>query len=452
MKIQIFSIGIALVLVFSNCSNFLEEKPDIKMVVPKSLDDAEFLLNDYTTMNTAYPVYGEWSTDQYYVSPETFDGVMNLDQRNAYTWTDEPYNDVAQWQRPYKVVYNANQALDIISKLGVESTTEKAKNLIGIAHFFRAFAFQQVAEVFTPAYQQETASGEMGIPLRLDPGIDAPSIRASLKQSYEQIVSDYKVAAARLPVSETIKGRPFRASAYAGLARAYLYMGDYQQAYIYADSSLQTHSELMDFNTLKATDNLPIPKFNVEVLFAAVSANAGPMSLFNGLVDSILYKSYANNDLRKVIYFATNVYPENSYGFKGNYDKANNNLFVGLTTSEMYLVKAEAAVRTGKISEALLAINTLLKKRQDTNNYVPITETNSDVLLPLVLHERQKELLFRGRRWSDLKRLNLDARFQKNLTRIVNGVTFTLPFNSRKYAFRLPEPVVSVGKLPQNNR
>ncbi|MNL46611.1 SusD family protein [compost metagenome] len=118
----------------------------------------------------------------------------------------------------------------------------------------------------------------------------------------------------------------------------------------------------------------------------------------------------------------------------------------------MYLIKAEAAVRIGKISEALLAINTLLQKRQDKNNYVPITETDPDVLLPLVLQERQKELLFRGRRWSDLKRLNLDARFQKNLTRIVNGVTFTLPFNSRKYAFRLPEPVVSVGKLPQNNR
>lgn len=452
MKIHIFSIGIALLLAFSSCSNFLEEKPDIKMVVPKSLDDAEFLLNDYTTMNTAYPVYGEWSTDQYDVSPETFDGVMNLDQRNAYTWTDEPYNDVVQWQRPYKVVYNANQALDIISKLEAESATEKAKNIVGIAHFFRAFAFQQVAEVFAPAYQQETASAEMGIPLRLDPAIDVPSTRASLKQSYEQIVSDYKMAAGRLPLNEAIKGRPFRASAYAGLARAFLYMGDYQQAYQYADSCLQTQSELMDFNTLKATDNLPIPKFNVEVLFAAVSANAGPMSLNNGLVDSVLYKSYRSNDLRKGIFFKKNSYPENSYSFKGNYDKANNNLFVGLTTSEMYLIKAESAVRIGKISEALLAVNTLLQKRQDKNNYIPITETNPDVLLPLVLQERQKELLFRGRRWSDLKRLNLDARFQKNLTRIVKGVTYTLPHDIRKYAFRLPEPVVSVGKLPQNHR
>jgi tetratricopeptide (TPR) repeat protein len=452
MKIHNFSVGIAFLLAFSSCSDFLEEKPDIKMVVPKSLDDAEFLLNDYTTMNTAYPVYGEWSTDQYDVSSETFDGVMNLDQRNAYTWTDQPYNDVLQWQRPYKVVYNANQALDIISKLGAESATEKAKNIVGIAHFFRAFAFQQVVEVFAAAYQQQTASAEMGIPLRLDPAIDVPSTRASLKQSYEQIVSDYKMAAGRLPLNEAIKGRPFRASAYAGLARAYLYMGDYQQAYQYADSSLQTHRELMDFNTLKATDNLPIPKFNVEVLFAAVSANAGPMSLNNGLVDSVLYKSYRSNDLRKGIFFKKNSYPENSYGFKGNYDKANNNLFVGLTTSEMYLIKAESAVRIGKISEALLAVNTLLQKRQDKNNYIPITETNPDILLPLLLQERQKELLFRGRRWSDLKRLNLDSRFQKNLIKIVKGVTYTLPHDSRKYAFRLPEPVVSVGKIPQNNR
>lgn len=452
MKINNLLIGIGTLVVFCDCSSFLEEKPDIRMAVPKSLNDAELLLNDYTTMNSGYPAYGEWSADEYYVTPSTFDGVMNVDQRNIYIWKDEQYTDIVQWQRPYKVVYNANQVLDIIGKLGAEGATEKAKNLIGIAHFFRAFAFQQLTEVFTPVYQGTTAATEIGIPLRLAPGIDIPSTRASVQQCYDQIILDYKAAANQLPLQEAIKGRPFRASAYAGLARAYLNIGNYQQAYLYSDSSLQSHSDLMDFNTLKVTDNLPIPKFNVEVLFPAISANSGPMNLNNAVVDSNLYKSYAANDRRKVVFFRKNANPVDSYSYKGNYDKANNNLFVGLTNSEMYLVKAEAAVRIGMVNEALIAVNTLLQKRHEKNQFVAIIETNPNLLLPLILIERQKELVFRGRRWSDLKRLNLDPRFQKKLKKVINGTEYTLSSNSRIYAFRLPEPVVTIGKLPQNIR
>ncbi|KKX46775.1 hypothetical protein [Sphingobacterium sp. IITKGP-BTPF85] len=44
------------------------------MVIPKSLTDAELLLNDYNTMNAGYPIFGEWSADEYYITPETFDG------------------------------------------------------------------------------------------------------------------------------------------------------------------------------------------------------------------------------------------------------------------------------------------------------------------------------------------------------------------------------------------
>ncbi|MEN5193451.1 RagB/SusD family nutrient uptake outer membrane protein [Sphingobacterium faecium] len=452
MKIYIYICSIYIILFFSCCTDFLEVKPDIKMVIPKSLDHAELLLNDYTIMNTGYPTYGEWSADEYYVSSQTFDGLLNFHQRNTYTWMDIVYDDIAQWQRPYKAIFNANQVLDIVTKNEANVDAERAKNLSGIAYFFRAFAFQQLAEVFAPAYQISTAQTEMGIPLRLAPAIDAPSVRASVQETYGQIIKDYKAAAARLPIEEAIKGRPSRASAYAGLARTYLYIGNHDKAYDYADSCLQLKADLMDFNTLKGTSTLPIPKFNVEVLFAAVSATAGPMSLNNGLVDSMLYLSYTDHDLRKSIFFRKNTVPLNSYSYKGSYDNAQANLFVGLTTSEMYLIKAEAAARTRKIDEALLALNKLIEKRFVKNQYIPVTERNATLLLPLILQERQKELVFRGRRWSDLKRLNLDPQLQKTIKREINGVRYQLEPNSRKYAYRLPEIVVNNGNIPQNIR
>lgn len=450
MKIYISTCGISAILLFCCCTKFLEVKPDIKMVIPSSLEDAELLLNDYSTMNMGYPVNGELSADEYYVASETFDSMLDFDQRNTYLWMDIIYDDVVQWQRPYKTVFNANQAMLIISIEGKNSV--KAKNSLGIAYFFRAFAFQQLVEVFAPAYHEATASVEKGIPLRLTPGIDEPSVRASVQETYNQIIRDYKEASYRLPIAEGIKGRPSRASAYAGLARTYLVMGKFEDAYVYADSCLQLRSELLDFNDLDKNRDLPIDRFNVEVLFPAISATAGPMSLNNGLVDSILYKSYASTDLRKAVFFRTNTYPLNSYGFKGSYDNAMANLFVGLTTSEVYLIKAEAAARIGKTDEALIVLNILGEKRYEQYTYIPINERNPQVLLGLILKERQKELVFRGRRWSDLKRLNLDPQFQKTLKREMHSVVYQLEPNSRKYAYRLPEIVVNNGKIPQNNR
>lgn len=451
MKIYKSLCGICMILFSTACDKFLEVKPDIKMVIPKSLEDAELLLNDYTTMNTGYPIFGEWSADEYYISAETFDGTLNYDQRNVYTWQDVIYDDASQWQRPYKAVFNANQAIEIINNATNEDAV-KANNLLGIAHFFRAFAFQQLVEVFSPAYQLSTASTEMGIPLRLSPNIDVTSTRASVQQTYEQIIRDYTVACRLLPLSEKINGRPWRASAYAGLARTMLVMGQYENAYAYADSCLQLKGDLIDFNTLNQTSELPIPKFNIEVLFPAVSTTAGPMSLNDGLVDSMLYKSYADNDLRKTIFFRENVMPVGSYGYKGSYDNAIANLFVGLTTSEIYLIKAEAAVRIGKIDNALEALNRLGEHRFKSGLYTPVVERDPDRLLTLLLSERQRELLFRGRRWSDLKRLNLEPRFQKTLRREMKGVLYQLEPNSRKYAFRLPELVVNNGNIPQNIR
>ena len=60
-------LHIFIVLLCSSCAEFLDKKPDIKLVVPKTLMDADLLLNDYATMNTGYPVLGEIGADDYYL-------------------------------------------------------------------------------------------------------------------------------------------------------------------------------------------------------------------------------------------------------------------------------------------------------------------------------------------------------------------------------------------------
>ncbi|MDH5825851.1 RagB/SusD family nutrient uptake outer membrane protein [Sphingobacterium faecium] len=440
------------VLFLTSCNEFLEKKPDIKMVVPKSIEDATLLLNDYVIMNTGYPLWGEVGIDDYYVTKEKWESTSSLDQRNAYIWADEPYNDVVQWQRPYKAVYYANQVLEILAQVDKNADFVSYNRNVGAAHFFRAFAFQVLTEVHCPAYVASTAANELGIPLRLDPGIDEISSRANLQDTYVQIIADFKAAVRHLPPSEAVRGRPSKSTAYAGLARTYLNMADFEQAYLYADSCLQLNPELLDYNTLKTTDALPIPKFNVEVLFSAMSANLGIMGATSALMDDELYQSYEPKDLRKGIFFKPNANPVNTFYFKGSYDQSSAQLFMGITTSELYLVKAEAAYRIGKLAEARSVLNTLLKNRWESGSYVNTTETSQAALLSMILDERRKELVFRGRRWADLKRLNLEDRFKKTIQRQVGGANYMLLPNDYKYAYRLSETLTRVAGVPQNKR
>lgn len=439
-------------IIGTSCSDFLDLKPDQKMVVPKTLVDCELLLNDYSSMNMGYPTFGEIAADNYYLNAADWKSLSEMDERNAYAWSDEPVVTTTQWQNPYKTVYLSNQILKVLEGLDPGKEPARYKKIMGAAHFFRAFAFHQVTTVFTMPYRPGISGTEPGIPLRLSPDLDYLSVRSSLRQTYEQIISDYKIAESNLPVNEPLAGRPHQAAAYAGLARLYLEMSDYTNAYTYADLSLKQKGELLDYHDLDEAAPLPVPRFNKEVLFSGTSVFSGALGPYFCRIDDALYRSYTAKDLRKKVFFQHNDADPDTYAFKGSYDNSTSGLFVGLTTAEMYLTRAEAAVRLNKVTDALLDLNILLKKRIDRDYFSAITETDPEKLLRLILDERRKELLFRGIRWADLRRLNQDDRFKKTLTRNIDGIEYKLEPFSLKYAIKIPEIVISETHMPQNKR
>ena len=123
----------------------------------------------------------------------------------------------------------------------------------------------------------------------------------------------------------------------------------------------------------------------------------------------------------------------------------------GINVGEMWITEAEALCREGDIDGALFALNTLRKKRYVAASYTDITERDPETLLSLILEERRRELMFKGMRWFDLKRLNKEPRFAKTVTHELLGETYTLEPNSPHYVLPFPSKVIAANPLIKQN-
>ena len=166
------------------------------------------------------------------------------------------------------------------------------------------------------------------------------------------------------------------------------------------------------------------------------------------IIDTILYKTYNTNDLRLQLFFKVSS-GVNTY--KGSYG-GSSTFFNGLTTDELYLIRAECYARLNNKDAALSDLNALLVKRWKTGTFVPYTAASADEALKVILHERRKELIYRGLRWMDLRRLNQDSRFAAILQRNLNGIIYTLPPNDPKYVLPIPDLVIQLSGIEQNAR
>ena len=165
-------------------------------------------------------------------------------------------------------------------------------------------------------------------------------------------------------------------------------------------------------------------------------------------MDSLLIQMYHPDDLRLPLYYQLNT--RGYYSIKRGYTRSLY-AFTGLATDELYLIKAECAARRDDVPAAQTYLNELLVHRFRTGTYTPLSFSNGEDALTHVLRERRKELVWRGLRWQDLKRLNREGH-NITLTRQVNGITYTLPPNDPRYVFPIPDDEIALSDIQQNIR
>lgn len=436
------------------CKKFLDVKPDYTLTIPENLSDLQAILDASKDMNIQQtPSFGTASGDYYFLTDDVFNSFP-IEFKTIYTWNRVDYRGTNDWSHAYLAVYNANFCLDQLRKI-TRTTDNGAQwdNVKGSALFFRSYNFLNLLWVYAKAWDASTASQDLGIALRMGSDFNVPSVRATVKESYERVLLDAKEALALLPDFPLHVMRPSKVAAMGLLARAYLSMRQYDSAYKYADQCLQFKNDLMDFNSdpdISGTINATVPfkKFNKEnIFYTEMNTNFAIHGPYYAMVDTLLYEQYAENDLRKAAYFL----PSGTYyKFKGSYTGTSYQFFSGLATDEMFLTRAECQARKNRVPEALSDLNHLLKTRWNSSvPYSDLTASTAEEALEIILTERRKELFMRGLRWMDIKRLNKEGR-NIILKRIANGQTYTLEPNSSYYALPLPVDIIEQSGMPQN--
>lgn len=436
-------------LFFGACDKYLDVQSNNKLVVPKELEDLQKLLDNVRVMNNNFCSRGEKACDDYYVPENNYKGLNDVEKLD-YIWEDSQYNFSNDWSSMYNVVYIANLVLERLDKIERnEQNAAKWDGIKGAALFFRANSYLSLLWTYAKAYQQNTAETDLGIVLRETSDFNVKSVRASVEDSYKKVIADLETSISLLPLESDHVVQTSKPAVYGILARAHLSMRQYDLALKYADLYLQRRNELLDYNNsneVKLTAAFPFSLFNKETTFY-MELKATILTNVYSNIDSMLYRSYDPNDLRKQAYFKLTA---NTINFKGQYS-GSTLLFGGVTTDEMYLVRAECLARAGKLVEAQADLNKLLATRYKAGTYKPYLLTEAEEILELILNERRKELVYRGLRWMDIKRLNLEGQ-EIILRRIVDGREYKLAPNENRYALPLPADVVRIAGIPQNPR
>ncbi|WP_316821082.1 RagB/SusD family nutrient uptake outer membrane protein [Pedobacter gandavensis] len=455
---------VLLVVLFSSCDKHLDVKPK-GIVIPGTLEDYQALLSNTqevsrTSNNSIYMSDELALLDSYRAGAIGYAGNSAI---KAYDFQDELYDaseSDEDWRIAYRTLYICNTILS-----GLENNTENNPALRdqvkGEALVHRAFTNLTLVNEYAKHYSA-TADTDPGIPMPLKVDINALLPRVTVKTVYQQIEKDLLQAASILPEKSNYNYHPNKAAAYGTLARMYLYMGNWNRAYEYADKAFKINSFIYDYNTFaySVPDNkttgqlLGYPNVNLDkkhIVLMKFSNKAGGFNYF--FTFSNEQKAlYGPEDLRLELAstprnYSGTKYPDGSLGImdlKGPYDYNNS----GITTQEMLLIRAEANARLGNTASALADLEILREKRIKTVNYSKLSAASPEEVIDLVLKERRLELAFSSARLIDIKRGNLEGR---NIS-IVHGKN-TLPANDPRFVLPIPSKVISLNpNIVQNPR
>lgn len=431
MKKIIYTLAIGLLVA---CNGFLDEKPSKTIDTPETLEALESLLDNSSSLNLnpALPLMmgGDYYSDDA--------GILGLQpwEQNLHLWKAAPFqldDMIYDFRDSYNQIQIANVVLENLET--IEGDPIRKNAIQGAALFYRAQAYYSLSTLFLEGPNLEGSGLEFQIPVRNTTSMELQSEYTGLQEIKQLIKEDLDGAEASLPEQVDYPFRPSKRAAKAIKARVLLSWEEYDQALEVAGELVDGGLPLMNFQEMDGSASYPFELFNQEVIWQSRIAGYTFMYYPNAFqAHPDLLDLYEENDLRRSFLF-----DDRSDGyvfFRGSYD-GSISLFGGIASDEIYLIYAECLARSGDLDQAAEVLNTLRVNRYESD-FEGVEFENEETAIRTILEERRKELVFRGLRWADLRRINKDERFKVTLSRSYEGIEYELSPDSEQYVLPLP--------------
>ncbi|MDR1501814.1 MAG: RagB/SusD family nutrient uptake outer membrane protein [Prevotella sp.] len=271
-RFRYIRILVAILIIFSGCD--LDTSPSLQLDGENLTDgDVEALtLGSYAYMKEdngvmrAFHYIGEFGGDNISLSGTTSDPLMYIyDYNRITTSTRVGY----LWDFSYKTIININGTLERIH----EGESLEKNHLIGENLYLRAYHYFLLVNTFGQPYINNPTQN-LGIPLKLTTSMDDFPARATVAETYDQIIKDLEKAVElmEIPAGSVIKPKD---NAYASkevaealLSRVYLYMENWEKAELYATNVINSGRYQLTTGTKYANYATYNPANNEETIFA----------------------------------------------------------------------------------------------------------------------------------------------------------------------------------------
>lgn len=473
IKINLFLLLSVITSLLISCDGYLDDTPKGQKT-PKTWTDYDAFIN-YSDQ-----LYLEIDQicilmDEYFKS----NSKLNSDElTKAHATWDETVDrvlinaDDRTYTRAYEGIFYWNLLVED-GMSTTECTEEQQRVLVAQGRFLRCLTYFHVTNYFAAPYS-EANKDKLCVPLVTSASLEAESPQVSLETMYNFLISDLESAILDLPLTGENLFHPTKASGYGLLARVYLTMGNYEKALEAANNALALNDRLFswldyynaDRTRFETADNYTytpvstyanLEKENPENYVFRYSS----MMFYGGNFGSSSYalseeraNQFEPGDTRLLTHWKQKASASLGTYYYGIYNLAPNK--GGIRAAEMYYIKAECLARKGgteNINAAMEILNQVRKTRILPEYYQVQTASSTEEAVNKIMNDKRNEFIQSIVNFSDRKRLNQDPTYMRTLTRVVNGVTYSLKPDSHLWIMPFPQSVIDNpgnGTITQN--
>ena len=461
-KITLLS-ALLLTLGFTACDEYLGVIPKGEKI-PETLADFEAMIryeygNHRVDVNQALILLN----DQW-VSPSSL-SYYPLYEAN-YFW-DESADRVAlnnSDETTYYASYSAINAFNLIisnALTSTEASESEQKEVWAQAKVLRAMTYFNLVNYYADTYEAATASEKLSVPLITSADVNAAYTQVTIQEMYDFILTDMEEALPYLPEVATTVLHPNLGTAYAFYARVYLQMNNYDKALEFANKALGENDMLFDWTAYYEANKDLITNPDSYI------RTASPMGF--DYVENYSYRHgstyYSSSEKSQTTERAANFEQGDArflsrwklrtvgadtyyYGTLQGYFN-----YGGITTVEVYLIKAECLARSNDLDEAMDVLNTVRKTRILQESYSDLTAANTAEAMAKIIQTKRNELILTLIPFCDIRRLNHEGSYTITLSKVVDGNTLTLAPGSHMWTMPFPQGAIDNpgnGSMVQN--